>query len=84
VKIIIRSPAHKGSGAELWGVHSKMGAFLRKRNLQALRLYTPVHVDHSLTFEIKSSEHFELILGEIRSLLAQKQTWSFEVINEAG
>ena len=80
MKIVIQSPAHKGSVAELWGVHTKICAFLRKRNLQPLSLYTPVCVDHSLTFEIKRSEHFDLILGEIRSLLAQKATWSFEVL----
>lgn len=79
MKITIHSPGHKGSAAELWGIHIKLVAFLRKRNLRALRLYTPVHIDNSLTLMLESDVHFDLILGEIKSLLAQKVTWSFEV-----
>ena len=78
MRITIESPDRKGSSTELWEVHRKVGMFLKKNHLKALEVYQPTHTGNTMVFEIKRSEHGDLVLDEIKSLLAQT-TWNIEV-----
>ena len=79
MKITIESTDHKGSSAELWEVHRKVGLFLKKNHLKALEVYQPTHIGNTMVFEIKRSEHGDLVLDEIKSLLSSKTTWKIKV-----
>lgn len=79
MKIIIECPLHKGSNAELWEIHKKISLFLKKKNLSALKLYTPSSSENSMIFDLKSIERSDLIINEIKSLLASRTNWKLKI-----
>ena len=78
MRITIEAPDQKGSSAELWEVHRKVGLFLKKNHLKALEVYQPTHTGNTMVFEIKQSEHGDLVLDEIKSLLSSKTMWKIK------